>query len=162
MTCEVMAFGHAGRQTLPTPTSETDMNLVRPAPLLKTALLADAGVSAAAALLQLAAAAPLAGLLKLPQPLLFESGLFLVAYVALLLVMARSARLAVPLVMLVVVGNVGWALACLALATLAAPAALGVAYLVLQALAVLAFAALEYRGLAASTPVHRAVPAAAR
>lgn len=135
------------------------MNLVRPSPLLKTALLADALGSAAAALLQLAFAAPLAALVRLPEALLFDSGLFMLAYVALLAFMVRSTRLAEPLVWLLVAGNVGWALGCVAAAWWLAPDAIGLGYIVMHALAPLTFAALEYRGLVVS-PAADARPAA--
>lgn len=134
------------------------MNLVRPSPLLKTGLLADALGTAAAALLQIAFAAPLAARLALPEALIFESGVFMAAYVVLLALMTRSARLAVPLVWFIVAGNVGWALGCVAVAGWLAPGAAGIGYLALHAISTLTFAALEYRGLAVS-PAAGARPA---
>jgi hypothetical protein len=123
------------------------MTLVHPSPLLRRALWADATVSGAVALLQVAAAAPLAALLQLPQALLFESGLFLVAYTLMLVLIARSPRLPAALVQMVVAGNVGWALAAAAVAVVLEPAALGVGFLLMHAAAVLLFAALERAGL---------------
>lgn len=126
------------------------MNLVRPSPLLKTGLLADALGSASAALLQLAFTAPLAALVRLPEVLLFDSGLFMAAFVALLALMVRSEPLAEPLVWLVIAANLGWALGCAAAAWWLAPGAIGLGYLAMHALATLTFAALEYRGLGVS------------
>jgi hypothetical protein len=130
------------------------MNFRLPSSLLKTTLWADAAVSGSVAVLQLVLTDWLADWLGISSPLLSGSGLFLVAYVALLVLMARAQRLPEPLVWLVIGGNAGWAAGCLVLA-LAGPAqtsAWGAAYLVLQALAVLAFAALQWLGLRRSTP----------
>lgn len=123
------------------------MNTIHPSPLLRNALLADAAASGAVAALQLAAGATLAPLLQLPQPLLLETGLFLVAYVVLLLVLARSPRVPAALVQLVIVGNVGWAIGAAAVAFVFAPGALGLAFLLVHALTVLLFAGLERLGL---------------
>jgi hypothetical protein len=130
------------------------MHTIHPSRFLKVALLADALVSGLVAALQLLAGKLLTGLLALPAMLLLESGVFLVAYVTLLLVMARSQRLWSWLVLMVIVGNVGWALGCLGLLQLlpAAPSALGIAFLLLQAAAVLVFAGLEWAGWRTSSP----------
>lgn len=130
------------------------MHTIHPSRFLKVALLVDALVSGLVAVLQLLAGKLLTSLLALPAMLLFESGVFLVGYVALLVTMARSQRLWSWLVLAIVVGNVGWALGCLGLLQLlpAAPSALGTAYLLLQAAAVLVFAGLEWAGWRASSP----------
>ncbi len=130
------------------------MKTVHPSPLLKFALLADAAVSGAMGVLQLSATATLAALLELPQALLLGTGEFLVVYALLLVGMATRARLWAALVVFIVLGNVMWGLACMALSgtgTLA-PNALGIVFLLLQAAAVAVFAALEWRGLYRSTP----------
>lgn len=130
------------------------MRTVYPSPLLKTALVADAIVSGGVAVLQLVAASWLSELLMLPRTLLVETGGFLVAYTILLIVLARSTRVWSAIVGIVVLGNVGWAAGCVGLlATDAlAPSGLGVAFVLVQALAVLVFAVLEYMGLKASEP----------
>ncbi len=140
------------------------MKHVHPSRLLKAALAADAVVSAAVALLQIVAAGALAEWLALPRGLLFETGLFLVGYTLLLVVLARSARVPAWLVGFIVVGNVGWAIGCVALpaAGWVTPNAAGMAYLALQAVAVLAFAVLEFAGLRVSAPAGHAGTAAAR
>ncbi len=128
------------------------MRTIHPSPLLRTALLADAVVSGAVAIIQLAATDWLSGFLQLPRTLLFETGVFLVVYTALLLVLARSARVPSALIAVIVLGNVGWALGCAGLLVVGgvSPSAMGVAFVIVQAVAVLAFAALEYIGLASS------------
>jgi hypothetical protein len=140
------------------------MRTVSPSPLLKTALVADAVVTGAAAVLQLTAASWLSELLVLPRALLIESGAFLVAYTALLIVLARSARVPSAIIAIIILGNVGWAVGCAALliTDTLSPSGLGVAFVIMQAAAVLVFATLEYQGLKASEPLGRAHAAVAR
>jgi hypothetical protein len=130
------------------------MHTVYPSTLLRRALGADALVSGAVAALQLAAAGALADLLALPRALLVETGVFLACYTVLLVVLARSERVWRPLVLVIVAGNVGWAIACVGViaAGVVQPSALGVAFVAVQAVAVLGFAALEGLGLKASRP----------
>lgn len=134
------------------------MQVIHPSRLLKFALLADAAGSGTLAVLQLSLVDRLSNELALPHALLWESGLFLVAYVALLIGLARSSRVWSALISVVVLGNVGWAVACVGLlfSGLIAPNALGEGYLLFQALAVLGFAGLELKGLMASVPVSKA------
>jgi hypothetical protein len=131
------------------------MSTIQPSSLLKKALIADAVVTGGVALLQVADSTFLSGLLSLPEPLVFESGLFLVAYTILLVVLARSTRVLSAIVTLIVIGNVSWALGCVALVAgnIVAPNALGLAFLTVQVVSVLAFAALEWAGLRASSHV---------
>jgi hypothetical protein len=142
---------------------ELAVNTLQPNKFLQGALLADAVVSGAVALLQLALTGPLVDLLHLPSSLLLGTGTFLVAYGALLVVVARSARVWTPLMWIVVVGNMAWALACigLILGATAKPSSLGVAFVGVQAVAVLIFASLEYKGLVESVRSSRTVGARA-
>ncbi|MEK8051536.1 hypothetical protein AACH10_14905 [Ideonella sp. DXS22W] len=135
------------------------MRSVLPSPLLRGAFVLDAVVSAAAGVLQLAPGARMVAWLGLPAPLLTETGVFLLAYAGALLLLARSRTLWAPLVQAVVLGNAGWALGCVLALLLGwlAPTALGTAWLLLQAVAVLAFAAAEGLGLARSAPAPAAV-----
>ncbi|WP_195794893.1 hypothetical protein [Roseateles sp. DAIF2] len=128
------------------------MRSILPSPFLKFALIADAVVGAAMAALQLLFAKELAAPLGLPAELLTGTGLFLVAYVALLLVMASRARLWAALVQFVVIGNVGWALGCAGLMLGGGATALGLAFLVVHIAGVLSFATLEQIGLRRSAP----------
>ena len=125
------------------------MKLVLPSRLLNLSLGADALVGAAIAALHLLAGSLLADLLALPHTLLWGTGLFMVAWAALLFGLARAPRLAAGLVALVIDVNVLWALAAIGLLVSGALAAnaWGNAYLALHAVTVLAFAALEWVGL---------------
>ncbi len=128
------------------------MKSIHPAPLLKTALLADAAASAPLGLLQVSMPHLLDGLLAMPSALLTASGVFLLGYTVLLLVLANSKSVWRVLIDVIIFGNLGWALACLALLAAAPfkPSALGVAYLLLQAGAVVLLAGWEFAGLKAS------------
>jgi hypothetical protein len=139
------------------------MTLIHPSRLLKTALAVDAASGAAIAALQLALPGLLADELGLPMALLLETGLFLVGFAALLAFLARSGRVVAALVRAIVIGNVAWSAACVLIwaTALVTPTALGIAYLLLQAAAVLALAAWEAVGLKASRPAAAAGVAAA-
>ena len=128
------------------------MRTILPSVVLRRAFVADAAASGLVALAQLADTSLLVRVLGLPRGLLLETGLFLVAYVALLAVMSRAARLPVALVRLVIAGNLLWALGAVALWVegLVAPTGPGVAWLLAQAVATGAFAAWEAAGLRAS------------
>jgi hypothetical protein len=125
------------------------MSIVYPNTWLKRVLVADAVVSGAVALLQLAAAKRVSELTGLSASLLIGTGAFLVAYVALLLTLASRSRLPASLLWLVIVGNVGWAAGALVVATGGLPG-LGIALAAIHAVAVTTFAALEYQGLRTS------------
>jgi hypothetical protein len=130
-----------------------------PAPLLRAGLLVDAAGSGAMALLQLALTTWLAEHLRLPHALLLGTGVFMLGYAALTAWMGRAPRLPLALVRLVIVGNVGWALAAVALVLggALAPAPLGLAFMGVHAASVLGFAALQQLGLARS-PAARLTP----
>ena len=134
------------------------MLTVRPSPSLKFALLADACISGATGLLQLSATQSLSALLALPHAVLLGTGEHFVVYALLLAAMATRTRLWSAPVRVVVLGNGLWALASVGLLLSGAlsPSPMGVGFVPLQAVAVLVFAALEWRGL------RRSPPAAAR
>jgi hypothetical protein len=130
---------------------------IRPSQFLRRALLADAVFSGVAAVLLTADAGALAPLLELPETLLRETGLFLIAYTA--LVGWLGTRLAVPraLVALVIAGNAAWTIGSIALLVsgVVSPNLLGEAFVAAQAIATGVFAELQYVGL------RRSVAAAA-
>ena len=133
------------------------MNMIHPSPLLKTALRADALLSGAAGVLQLAAADRLAALIEMPRALLAGSGEFMLVYALALLVLASRHRLPSWLVMFVVIGNLLWALACLALPSAGALALnpAGIGFLLVHVVSVTVWAGLEWLGLrrsVAATP----------
>ncbi|MBC7800158.1 MAG: hypothetical protein H7Z10_06030, partial [Gemmatimonadaceae bacterium] len=118
-----------------------------PSPLLRMALLGDAAASAAVGLLLTLAATPLAGLLLLPEPLLRGAGLMLVPYAALVAWLGLRTRLPRWSVWAVVAVNVLWVADSLLLLGFTAPSRLGIAFVLLQATAVLGFAAAQYAAL---------------
>ena len=121
--------------------------MIHSAQLLRRALLADfSGISAVVMTLDAGALAPV---LNLPEALLRETGLFLMAYTA--LVGWLGSRPSVPkmLVMIVVAGNAAWTLASIALLFSGAvtPNLLGEVFVAIQAIVVGALAELQYIGL---------------
>jgi hypothetical protein len=126
------------------------MTSIYPTRFLRYALIADALACTALVVLQLSLVELLASQLQLPAILLTGSGVFLAVYVALLIVLASSKSVLKAMVWLVVVGNVAWAIACLALAALPGPSGLGLAYLIAQAVFVLVIARIEWVGLKGS------------
>ena len=120
--------------------------------LLKRALLADAAVSASAALLQLTATQPLVAALELPQVLLVGTAEFMLVYAAVLLLMATRVLRWSAAVKFIVGGNLAWGGLSLALlfTGVLAPSSIGVAFVALQAAAVGLLAGLQWVGLKAS------------
>ncbi|MFK4500657.1 hypothetical protein ABIF86_004948 [Bradyrhizobium japonicum] len=118
---------------------------------LRRALLADAIFSGVAALGFTfgAGAGAFASLFNLPEALLRETGLFLIAYTALVGWLASRASVARPLVLLVVVGNAAWTVGSIALLFSGAvsPNIGGELMVVAQAIATGVFAELQYVGL---------------
>jgi len=116
---------------------------------LRRALLADTIFSGLSAIGLTFAAGAFATLFNLPEALLRETGLFLIAYTA--LVGWLASRTAVPkaLVLLVVVGNAAWTVGSIALLFSGAvsPNLTGELMVVAQAIATGVFAELQYLGL---------------
>jgi len=123
--------------------------MIQPSLFLRRALLADAIFSGASAVLLTLGASVLASLLNLPEGLLRETGLFLVAYAALVGWLGTRPSMPKALVWIVVAGNAAWALASIALlfSGWVAPNLLGEAAVAMQAIAVGVFAELQYVGL---------------
>ena len=123
--------------------------MIHPSILLRRALLADAIVSGAMALPLAFDAGALAPLLNLPEALLRESGLFLIAYVIFVGWLAMRPSMPKRPVMIVVAGNAAWTLASIALlfSGTVSPNVLGEIFIVMQAIASGVFAELQYVGL---------------
>jgi hypothetical protein len=117
--------------------------------LLRRALLADAIFSGASALLLSLGAGALAPLLDLPQALLRETGLFLIAYTALVGWLGTRPSMPRALVAIVVAGNAAWTIASVALlfSGWVTPNLLGEILVAAQAIVVGVFAELQYAGL---------------
>ena len=123
--------------------------MINPSQLLRRALLADAIFSGVSAVGLTLGAGVLAPFLSLPEALLRESGLFLIAYTALVAWLGTRQSLPRALVLFVVAGNAAWTLASIALLFSGAvnPNLLGIILVVAQAIATGVFAELQYIGL---------------
>jgi hypothetical protein len=125
---------------------------------LRRALLADAVFSGVSAIVMTLDASALAPFLALPEALLRETGLFLVAYTALVGWLWSRPQVAKLLVMIVIAGNALWTLASIALLFSGAvsPNLLGEIVVVAQAIATGVLAELQYVGLRKSTEARTA------
>lgn len=129
--------------------------MINPSSFLSRALLADAVFSGVAAVALSLGAGMLVPLLNLPEALLRESGLFLIAYTALVGWLGTRQSVLKALVLLVIVGNAAWTLGSIALLFSGAvsPNLLGILFVVAQAIATGVFAELQYIGLRKSDGV---------
>ena len=116
---------------------------------LRRALVVDAVATAATALLSIVAAGNLSRMFSVPETLLRGSGLALVPFVAFVLWLATRERASRTAVRAVIALNLAWVVASLwlVLGGPIAPNALGIGFIVAQAIAVAAFAELQYVGL---------------
>ena len=123
--------------------------MIQPSMLLRRAIQADAIVTGAVALLQTFSAGLLAPLLNLPYPLLLETGLFLIAYTALVGWLGTRPSMPKALVAIVIAGNAAWALGSIALmlSGWVNPNLLGDAFIAVHAISTGVFAELQYIGL---------------
>jgi hypothetical protein len=123
--------------------------MINPSPLLRRAIQIDAVVSGAMALLLTFATGMLALLLHLPEALLLESGLFLIAYAALVGWLGTRATMPKLLVLMIIIGNAVWTLGSIGLLFSGAvtPNLLGQIFVAAQAIAVGVFAELQTIGL---------------
>ncbi len=123
--------------------------MIVPSLFLRRALQADTVFSCAGAAMFGLGASVLAPMLNLPEALLRETGLFLVAYTALVGWMSLRQALPRVLVGIVIVGNAAWTIASVALLFSGAvtPNLLGEAVVVAQAIATGTLAELQYVGL---------------
>lgn len=123
--------------------------MIQPSLLLRRALLTDAIFSGLSALLLSFGAGLLASLLNLPDALLRETGLFLIAYAALVGWLGTRQAMPKALVWIVVAGNAAWAVASIALLFSGAvsPNLSGEIFVAMQAIAVGVFAELQFLGL---------------
>lgn len=120
-----------------------------PVEILRRFLLADAAISGATGVLMLAGAGVLAAWLGLPEALMRWAGLVLIPFALGVLLVARAHVPSRPRVLTVIALNLAWAIASVLL--LAAgwiqPTALGIAFVLFQAVVVAGFAELQYAGL---------------
>jgi hypothetical protein len=127
--------------------------MIHPSLLLRRVIQFDAIFSGISALALTFGAGMLAPLLDLPDALLRESGLFLIAYTALVGWLGMRPSMPKALVLIVIAGNAVWTLASIALLFSGAvtPNLLGQVLVAAQAIAVGAIAELQYVGLRKSS-----------
>jgi hypothetical protein len=125
------------------------MSILKSPNLLRYALVADAIASGASAVLLLFGAGMLTDLLGLPETLLRIAGTILVPFVALVAYLATRDRPDPGSVSAVILINVAWVAGSVLLLVAAglSPTALGYAFVIAQAVAVLAFADFQFFGL---------------
>lgn len=123
--------------------------MIHPSQFLRRAILADAIFSGLSAVLLTFGAGILAPLTNLPEAFLRETGLFLIAYAALVGWLGTRQSMPRALVVIVIAGNAAWTLASIALlfSGWVTPNLLGEVLVAAQAIAVGAFAELQYIGL---------------
>ena len=123
--------------------------MINPSSFLSRALLADAVFSGVSAIGLAFGAGVLATFLNLPEALLRESGLFLIAYSAFVGWLGTRQTVLKALVWLVITGNAAWTLGSIALLFSGAvsPNLTGMIVVVAQAIATGVFAELQYIGL---------------
>ena len=127
--------------------------MIQPSRFLRRALLADAIFSGVSALALTFGASAFAALFSLPEALLLESGLFLIAYAAFVGWLGTRQSMLKALALIVVAGNAAWTLASIALLFSGAvsPNLLGEIAVAAQAIATGLLAELQYVGLRKSS-----------
>jgi uncharacterized protein YjeT (DUF2065 family) len=149
--CCVSSWPYAANRHVDPSTAPTKRRtvMIDPSPFLRRVILADAIFSGVSALLLTFGAGTLAPWLNLPEALLRETGLFLIAYALLVGWLGTRQAMPKPLVVIVISGNAVWTLASIALLFSGAvmPNLLGEAFVAIQAIAVGALAELQYLGL---------------
>ena len=123
--------------------------MIHPSVFLRRAIQADAIFSGISAVLLTFGAGEFTSLLDLPEALLRESGLFLIAYTALVGWLGTRETMPKALVAIVIAGNAVWTLASIALlfSDAVTPNLLGEAAVAMQAIVVGVLAELQYIGL---------------
>jgi len=121
------------------------MTTARPASLLRTVLLVDAGLSAVAGLALAAGGGLVAELLGLPARLLILTGVSFLPFAAIVAYVATRERPPVAAVWAIIAYNALFGIECIAALAFGwiTPTTLGTAAVIVQAVAVLAFAEIE-------------------
>ena len=114
---------------------------------VRRVLLLDAATCAGMGLALALLAAPLEPWLGLPAEVLLYAGIALLPIAAFMAWVASRERVPAAGVWLVILGNAAWVLGSLALFLAVSPTALGYAFVIAQALVVVALAEMEYVGL---------------
>jgi CHASE2 domain-containing sensor protein len=124
-------------------------NLITPSPLLRTALRLDAAASGALGLLCAFGAGQLSGLLGLPQAFLMSIGLVCLAWAAVTAFMGTRQQVRPAFIWAIIALNGIWVIESAALLLMGwlQPTALGLGFVIAQALAVAAFTEMQFMGL---------------
>jgi hypothetical protein len=127
--------------------------MIQASPLLRRAFLLDTIASGMMAIVLTFGAAELAPLFNLPEQLLRETGLFLIAYTALVGWLATRQSMPKLLVIVVIGGNTAWTITSIALlfSSAVTPNLLGQIFIAAQAIVPGALAELQYIGLRRSS-----------
>jgi hypothetical protein len=131
------------------------MSRIPPLPSLKSLLVLDAVTCAIMGGVLIPGAGPLAGLTQLPAALLTEAGIILLAVAVFILLVATRRVMPALGVIAVIAGNAFWVVGSLAVLLVSAPNALGTGFVLAQAVAVAALAALELTTWRAAAPSPR-------
>jgi hypothetical protein len=118
---------------------------------LANVLLLDAATCVAAGALMAFGSNLVAGLTAIPAPLLYWAGLVLFPVAALMIYAGLQTSPRRALVWLIILGNVGWVIASLAVFGFIAPNVLGYVFIIAQAGAVAVLAFLEHGALQQAT-----------
>jgi hypothetical protein len=131
------------------------MSTIHPSPFLRKSLMLDAVATGATALMLIAGASLLDGLLGLPVALMREAGLILVPFVAFVAWVGTREDVARGTVWTIIAANALWVAASIGLLVSGwvAPTALGYAFVIAQAAVVALFAELQYAGLKRPQPI---------
>jgi hypothetical protein len=131
------------------------MSTIHPSPFLRKSLMLDAVATGATALMLIAGASLLDGLLGLPVALMREAGLILVPFVAFVAWVGTREDVARGAVWTIIAANALWVAASIGLLVSGwvAPTALGYAFVIAQAAVVALFAELQYAGLKRPQPI---------
>jgi len=131
------------------------MSTIHPSPFLRKSLLLDVAATGATAVLLIAAAGLLDGLLGLPVALMREAGLILLPFVAFVVWVGTREVVARGAVWTIIAANALWVAASIGLLVggWVAPTALGYAFVIAQAAVVALFAELQYAGLKRPQPI---------
>jgi hypothetical protein len=123
--------------------------MIDPSLFLRRAIVADAIFSGVSALLLTFGAGELGPLLNLPEALLRETGVFLIAYATLVGWLGMRPSMPKALVAIVISGNAAWTIASIVLlfSEAVTPNLLGEVFVAMQAIVVGALAELQFIGL---------------
>jgi hypothetical protein len=116
---------------------------------LQRVLIADAVISGTSGVLLLVAAGPLSRILGVPASLLSSAGVSLLPFVAFLIWLCTRTNVPRSAVWIVIALNLAWVVGSIALlfADRLDPNRLGIAFILVQAIAVAGFAEMQYVGL---------------